>query len=139
MRNLTARIAVKIQNLPDWDVNWTDDRPQKRRSELTGVDFLASEDDTKELQKRAVQYMMEVLVSEFSSLSDIKHLVPRRQPPHPVQKSSVVPMKVLFKDEKYKSETIEILTALMKDTKLTGTPQVQVTHNSVLTTKTFHA
>ena len=63
MRNLTARIAVKIQNLPDCDVDWTNGRPQKRRSDLTGVHFVASEDDTKELQKRPVQYMMEVLVS----------------------------------------------------------------------------
>ena len=34
-------------------------------------------------------------------------------------------MKALFKDEKYKSDTIiDILSVLMKDAALTGTPQV---------------
>ena len=35
-------------------------------------------------------------------------------------KSNVVPMKILFKDEKYKSETTEILTRLVKDAELSG-------------------
>ena len=43
---------------------------------------------------------------------------------HPPQKSEVVPMKILFKDEKLKSDTIEILTQLIKDGNLDGTPQV---------------
>ena len=29
MLNLTARIVVKMQNLPPWDVDWADSRPQK--------------------------------------------------------------------------------------------------------------
>lgn len=33
-------------------------------------------------------------------------------------------MKVLFKDEKYKDETLDILAQLMKDAKLTGDLQV---------------
>ena len=41
-----------------------------------------------------------------------------------MRKSVVVPMQALFKDEKYKSETIDILSVLMKDAALTGTPQV---------------
>lgn len=121
MLNMTARIAVQMQNLPDGDVDWTDSLPQKRRSSLTCSDFKT---DATELHKRAVLYMMEVLVSEFSSFSNLKHLVPPRQSPQPVQKAVVVPMKVLFRDEKKKSETIEILNELMKDAGLTGNPQV---------------
>ena len=124
MLNMTAWIAVQMQNLPDGDVDWTDSLPQKRRSSLTCSDFMLDETDATELHKRAVLYMMEVLVSEFSSLSNLKHLVPPRQSPHPVQKAVVVPMKVLFRDEKKKSETIEILNELMKDAGLTGYPQV---------------
>ena len=124
MLNLTARITVQMQNLPDWDVDWTDSRPQKNWSTLTCSDFLPDETDASELHKRAILYMMEVLVTEFNSLSDLKDLVPPRQSPHPIKKSLVVPMKVLFRDEKCKSETIEILSDLMKDATLTGDPQV---------------
>ena len=67
---------------------------------------------------------MEILVSEFKSLSPLQPLLPQQELLHPVQKSEVVPMKVLFKDEKYKDETLDILTQLMKDAKLTGDPQV---------------
>lgn len=47
--------------------------------------------------------------------------VPEIEPIHPAQKSEVVPMKVLFKDEKLKSETIDILSQLMSDANLDGT------------------
>ena len=57
---------------------------------------------------------MEVLVTEFKSLCDIQDFVPCRQSPHPVKKLVVVQMKILFKDEK-KSDTIDILTQLAKD------------------------
>ena len=117
MLNLTARIAVKMQNLPPWDVDWTDSRPQRHRSSLTCADFLPDEKDAAELHKRAVLYMMEVLVTEFRSLSSLKHLVPSRESPHRIQKSVAVPMKVLFRDEKQKAETT-------KDAALTGNPQV---------------
>ena len=89
MLNLTARIAVQLQNFPNWDVDWTDSRPQKPRSSLTCSDFLPDESDAAELHKRAILYVMEVLVTEFKSLSDLKDFVPRRQSPHPVQKSVV--------------------------------------------------
>ena len=54
--------------------------------------------------------MMEFLAMELKSLADLKHLIPSQQSSHPVQKSVVVPMKVLFKDEKYIHEMIDILT-----------------------------
>ena len=72
--------------------------------------------------------MMEFLATEFKSLADLKQFIPSQQSLHPVQKSVVVPMKVLFKDEKYKSETIDILTQLMTDAQLTGDPQVSPPH-----------
>ena len=123
MLNLTSRIAVKMQNLPDWDVDWNDSRPQRPRSSLTCSDILPDDDDATELLKRAV---MEFLVSEFNSLKDLKPYVPPRQSPHPVRRTIVAPMEILFKDEKHKSETIDILTELMKDAALTGQPQVNI-------------
>ena len=132
MLNLTARIAVQMQNLPPWDVDWTDSRPQRHRSSLTCADFLPDEEDAAELHKRAVLYTMEVLVTDFKRLSSLKHFVPSRQSPHRLQKSVAVPMKVLFRDEKQKAETIEILSDLMKDAALTGNPQVSNEDN------TFH-
>lgn len=124
MLNLTARLALKIQNLPNWDFDWSDTRPQQSRQSLTISNFLPSEDDAQQLKKRAILYMMEFLATEFKSLADLKQFIPSQQSLHPVQKSVVVPMKVLFKDEKYKSETIDILTQLMTDAQLTGDPQV---------------
>ena len=106
MLNLTARIAVQMQNLPPWDVDWTDSRPQRHRSSLTCADFLPDEEDAAELHKRAVLYTMEVLVTDFKSLSSLKHLVPSRQSPHRLQKSVAVPMKVLFSDEKQKDQAV---------------------------------
>ena len=74
----------------------------------------------------AVQYMMEFLVESFSLLRHLSSLVPSRQSPHPIQKSTVVPMSVLFRDEKYTAETIEILSQLAHDANLTGdSPQVR--------------
>ena len=124
MLNMTARIAVQMQNLPDGDVDWTASLPQRRRSSLTCSNFMPDKPDATELHKWAILYMMEVFVSEFSSLSNLKHLIPPRQSPHPVQKAVVVPMKVLFRDETKKSETTEILNKLMKDAGLTGNPLV---------------
>lgn len=38
--------------------------------------------------------------------------------------SVVVPMKILFHDEKYTGENIQILQKLAKEAKITGNPQV---------------
>ena len=70
--------------------------------------------------------MMEFLVDEFPSLSSLKHLVPPRQTLHPCRKATVAPMEILFKDEKYKAETIDILTQLTEDAKLKGNSQVLI-------------
>ena len=39
MLNVTARLAVKVQNLPDWEVDWDDITPQCSRSSLTCDNF----------------------------------------------------------------------------------------------------
>ena len=67
---------------------------------------------------------MEFLVEEFQSLKGLKSFVPPIQSLHPVSKPTVAPMAILFKDEKYKDKTIEIMQALMEEAKLSGTPQV---------------
>ncbi len=73
----------------------------------------------------ATHYIMNYLVREFSGLADLKEFAPAQQPLHPVEKSEVVPMKVLFKDEKYRSETSDILSQLMGDADLKGASQVR--------------
>ena len=125
MLNITSRIAIRIRYLPDWEFDWSDTTPQlKSRDLLTAPDFLPNESDGAEIHKRAVRYMMRFLVKTFGTFSDLKKFLPEETPLHPVTKSEVIQMKVLFKDEKYISETIEILTDLLKDAKLSGQPQV---------------
>ena len=60
----------------------------------------------------------------FPNLKHLAAVIPPMEPLHPVVKSEVVPMKILFKDEKYKSATIEILSRLLVDTCLSGNQQV---------------
>lgn len=124
MLNVTARLAVRINNLPDWNVDWDDTTPQCPRSSLTIDHFLPSVDDAVALNDSAVQYTMEFLVQEFASLQDLKHHVPARKGLHPVQTPKVAPMAILFKDEKYKADTIEIIHQLMDDAKLSGKSEV---------------
>lgn len=123
MLNLTARIAVEMKNLPDWDVDWNDRAPQRDPQSLTISDFLPNEADGIELKRRATLHIMRILTEEFPALAHLQALLPA---PEQVRrdKSNVVPMKILFKDEKYKSETIEILTQIVKDAELSGKPEV---------------
>ena len=124
MLKLTTRLAVNIRYLADWEVDWSDTCPQRSRESLTISDFLPTEEDAKQLRERDMHYTMEFLVTEFSSLSDLKCHVSSQQPFHAVQKTQVVPMSVLFKDELYKSETVEILTQYITDAQLSGDHQV---------------
>ena len=125
MLNVTARIAVKIENLPDWDVDWDDTTPQCSRRDLNCDHFLPSTDDATALNKAATQYIMEFLVEEFDCLHDLRSLVPCCQNPNPVKSPTVAPMAILFRDEKYKAETVEIIRKLMTDAELSGNPQVR--------------
>lgn len=121
MMNVTARLAVNIRFLPDFPFDWSDTLPQRSRQSITVDDFFPSKDQSQKLEQRATQYLMEFLVDTFADLADLRKFVPQIEPIHPVQKSEVVPMKVLFKDEKLKSETIDILSKLMSDANLDET------------------
>ena len=124
MLNITARLAVNIRHLPDEQIDWSDDKPQRSMESLTISDFMLSESDAEEMSARATRYIMRFLVSNFSTFSDLKKFVPDEAPLHPVVKTEVIPMKILFRDEKYISDTIEILSKLVEDAKLCGEPQV---------------
>ena len=119
--HITSRIAIGIRHLPTWEFDWSDTTPQRSRASLTAVNFLMSEEDAAEIHERAVRYMMRYMVSAFSTFSDLKQFVTDETPLHPVVKTEVVPMKVLFRDEKYVSETIEILTDIGKGCTTIGT------------------
>ena len=124
MLNLTARLAVQIQHLPDWEIDWNDTTPQRDPSTLTITDILPNEGDGQKLKKRAVQYVMQFLVTEFSCLNHLESFLQNKESPHCVNKSNVVPIKMLFKDEKYQAETVDILSRLVVDAQLSGKPEV---------------
>ena len=126
MLNATARLAIRIRYLPDFPFQWSDTKPQRSHQSLTIDDFLPSSEDAKQLQQNAVQYLMSFLAENFTDLADLQRYIQPVEPVHPVEKSEVVPMKILFKDEKLKSDTIDILTQLMMDANLDGTPQVHI-------------
>ena len=122
MLNVTARLAVDIRYLPA-ELDYTN-TPQKSRSTLSVDDILLSSEDGEVLITRAVRYVKEFLVTHFQDLAGLAELAPKEECPHPVQKSSVVPMKVLMKDEKYTDDTIDILSQLAADANLSGDSQV---------------
>ena len=126
MLNVTSRIAVKVQNLPDWSVDWNDVTPQRPVESLTISDFMPSEDDASHLKQRAIQYIKKFLVNEFSSLADLKVFITEDGVDVPTSEpTQVVPMKVLFKDEKYTSETIDVLSHIAQDANLGEKQQPQ--------------
>ena len=114
-------------NLPGWDVDWNDRAPQQDPQILTISDLLPGEADGIELKKRATLHVMRILAEEFPALAHLQALLPSSPERIGRARSNVVPMKILFKDEKYKSETIEILSQLAKDTELSGKPEVYYT------------
>ena len=124
MMNVTSRLAVSIRYLPEFDFDWSNNTPQRSRDSITIEDMPSSESDAAVLKEHAIQYLMDFLVKTFSSLCDLEEFIPVVTPIHPVKKSDVVPMKLLLKDEKYKSETIDILTQLYEDANLSGDHQV---------------
>ena len=60
----------------------------------------------------------------FPSLDKLKPFIFIRDSAAPVTKSVVVPMKVLFRDEKYTDENIQILQQYIRDCNLSGIAQV---------------
>jgi len=79
------------------------------------------------LKGRAVHHQL--IVETFPSLASLKKFLssPEVRVPRP-EKSIVVPQKVLFRDEKYTDENIQILCQYIHDCKLTGNPQVAISN-----------
>ena len=71
MMNLTSRIAVQIQHLPQ-DIDWNDSTPQCSVDSLTIDHFMASESAGEDFLARAIQYTARYLVTEFSALGHMK-------------------------------------------------------------------
>ena len=51
MLNMTARLAIEIRNLPDWEIDWDDTTPQRDPATLTISDLLPGEADGVELRR----------------------------------------------------------------------------------------
>ena len=90
MTNITSRLAISLQHLPDWQFNWSDMQPQRRRESLTFSDFLPTEDDAEELKFRAIHYIMHFLVHKFKELQGLKEFLPQQTTLHPIKKTEVV-------------------------------------------------
>lgn len=121
MTNVTTRIAVKITNLPPFEFSWADTKPQKPWSSLIVDDVLPSSLDGKLLFERAVEYVMQFLNENFRALKKVPLRHSNSSPP---KKSTVIPMPVLLRDEKYIDETIQILHDYKRECDLTGDPEV---------------
>ena len=67
---------------------------------------------------------MEFLVTHIQDLAGLAKLAPKEECPHYMQRSTVVLMKILMKDEKYTDDTIDILSQLVEDAALSGNSQV---------------
>ena len=130
MLNMTACLAVEVKHLPPWDVDWSDASPQHDTNSLTISDILPTERDGVVLEGKAVEFIMLFLVAEFESLHHLQQLIPPKEG-QDVPKLNLIPMKLLCLDEKYKSETTEILTRIAVDAELTGKPQVCVNLTSI--------
>ena len=126
MLNVTARLAIRINHLPDFPFRWSDTEPQCCRQSLTINFYLPNKEEATNIQEHGVHYLMGFLVDHFPDLENLRQYVPPFEPLHPPQKTDVVPMKVLFKDEKLKTDTIDILSQLIDDANLDGTPQVYI-------------
>ena len=112
--------------------------PQRAVESLTIDDFVVSAEEAVQFTERAVEYTARFLVREFKTIKDLeKFLMPQCQIFPPVE-TEYVPMKVLFKDEKYISETIEILCQVVKDDSLNGSNQVSHVQVSYSAQYEFH-
>ena len=124
MCNTTTRLAIGIDHLPPYDFSWEDCTLQKMRNDLTLDEIFPNVDDGRVLFERAVQYTAQVLVEEFPTFSNLRQFVVSPDRSSAVHKSRVIPMKLLFKDEKYTDDNIQILQQYSRECNLTGSPQV---------------
>ena len=117
MLNVTSRLANEIRDIPD-GVDWSDCTPQGSRSNLTAADILPGIEEAKILLERALAFIQQFLVSEFTDLLELQSVAPDMHPSGPVRKTDVVPMRILFRDEKYVAENVAILLDIAKDANL---------------------
>ena len=127
MKNTTSRLAVRIQNYPPFPFQWNDATPQKSRGDLDEKDIVASDEVGVVLRSHMLTFMKTFMVQELISLSDLAQFIPS-SPPLPANKSEILPLKLLFRDEKYIDENIQILLQYMKETSSEGSPQVIIVH-----------
>ena len=123
MHNTTTRLAVAINNLPPFDFSWEDATPQKSRGRLEIDEVYPNVEDGRHLFQRATQYVARVLVEEFPCFRDLRRFVAALSSTT-AHKSTIVPMSLLFKDEKYIDDNIQILQEYMRECGLNGSPQV---------------
>ena len=71
-----------------------------------------------------MQYVTEVLVEEFPDLADLKQFLAMPSSTS-VRKSTIIPMSLLFKDEKYIDDDIQILQEYIRECSLSGNSQVK--------------
>ena len=113
MENTTSRLAVRVHKYPPFPFQWNDKSPQMSRCEADG--------DC--LRDHMLKFMMSFMVKELKSLSDLAQFVPSPTM-SPAHKSEILPLKLLFRDEKSIDENIQILVQYIKDASLDGSPQV---------------
>ena len=123
MLNLTSRLAIELRDIPD-DVDWSDQSPQANRSQLTATDMLPGIEDATALRQRALIFLQQFLVREFHDLHQLEPFAPAKVLSSPIKKTEVIPMCILFRDEKYAAENVGILQDLIRDANLTGNNQV---------------
>ena len=85
---------------------------------------MPSPSDGTQLHERALEYVAQFLVRQFSALKGLKKLCVQQTPAGDAQKTTIIPMAVMHRDEKYTDETIRILQDLL-ECNLTGEAQVQ--------------
>ena len=123
MENTTSQLAVRMYKYPPFPFQWDDKSPQMSRGDLKEKDVLPSEGDGDCLRDHMLKFMMTFIVKEFKSLTDLAHFIPSQSVP-PAHKSEVLPLKLLFRDEKSIDENIQILVQYIKDAASDGSPQV---------------
>ena len=97
--------AFRDFQLPPFPFSWDDNAPQKSCSALKEENILPNKDDGHHLHHQMMNFLMEFFVNELKGLSDPRQFLPSKQHP-PAHKSMVIPMKLLFLDEKYTDENI---------------------------------
>ena len=68
--------------------------------------------------------LMKFLDENFQALKDLKNVSLQHSNSSPPKKSTVIPMPVLLRDEKYIDEAIQILHDYKRECNLTGDPEV---------------